>query len=82
MSRPENPEKKDRAPRTSDGSTESGGDRARPGMPDEESVLSEKAFTSPGGNRYRIIRTDEMDPYDAPPPPEERRSERADPRDE
>jgi hypothetical protein len=49
-------------------------------MPDETSVLSEKTFTSPKGKKYRIIETDETDPYDdAPPPPKKRRSERADP---
>jgi len=48
-------------------------------MPDETSILSEKAFTSPKGKKYRIIKTDETDPYDAPLPSKERRGERADP---
>jgi hypothetical protein len=48
-------------------------------MPDEASVLSEKVFTSPKGNEYRIIKTDETDPYDASLRPEEQRGERADP---
>jgi len=48
-------------------------------MPNETSVLSEKAFTSPKGKKYRIIKTDETDSYDAPLPPKERRGERADP---
>ena len=48
-------------------------------MPDEATVLSEKTFTSPKGKRYRIIKTDETDPYDAPQPPEKRRGEHDDP---
>ncbi len=72
------PEKKDRASRKSKDPAEPSGDRARPGRPDEGSVLEEKEFTSPKGNRYRVIRTDETDPYDAPLPPEERRAERDD----
>ncbi len=72
------PEKKDRASRKSKDPAEHSGDRARPGRPDEGSVLEEKEFTSPKGNRYRVIRTDETDPYDAPLPPEGRRAERDD----
>jgi hypothetical protein len=45
-------------------------------MPNEASVLSEKTFTSPKGKQYRIIKTDEMDPYDAPAPPKEKRRKR------
>ena len=64
------PDKKDRA-------SKSAGSKGRPGMPNEASVLSEKTFTSPKGKQYRIIKTDEMDPYDAPaPPPEKRRKRR------
>ena len=37
----------------------------RPYLPNRASVLSEKELTSPTGKRYRIIRTDETDPYDA-----------------
>jgi len=74
------PDKNDRASHTSDGSTEFADEsRGRPGMPNEASVLSEKAFTSPKGKEYRIIKTDERDPYDAPVSPKEERSERADP---
>jgi hypothetical protein len=74
------PDKKDRASHKRNGSPESAEEnRDRPGMPDEKSVLSEKPFTSPKGKEYRIIRTDETDPYDAPLPPEEQRGERADP---
>ena len=72
------PEKKNRASRESKDPAETSGDRARPGRPDEESVIEEKEFTSPKGNRYRVIRTDETDPYDAPLPPEGRRAERDD----
>jgi hypothetical protein len=74
------PDKNDRASHTSDGCTESADEsRGHPGMPNEASVLSEKAFTSPKGKEYRIIKTDERDPYDAPVPPKEQRSECADP---
>ncbi len=41
---------------------------ARPGLPAESSVLSEKTFTSPGNKRYRIITTSERDAYDPPDP--------------
>jgi hypothetical protein len=37
-----------------------------PGLPDKETVVSERTFTSPKGKRYRIIRTTEKDPYDPP----------------
>jgi hypothetical protein len=74
------PDKKGRTSNKSNGSPESAAEsRGRPGMPDESSVLSEKVFTSPKGNEYRIIKTDETDPYDAPLPPKEQRGERADP---
>jgi hypothetical protein len=60
--------KKDaRASHTSNGVTESAEGKGRPGMPNEASVLSEKVLTSPAGKHYRIIRTDEMDPYDDDP---------------
>jgi hypothetical protein len=74
------PDKKDRTSSASNGSPESADEsRARPGLPDEASVLSEKAFTSPKGKEYRIIKTDETDPYDAPLPPKEQRGDGADP---
>lgn len=37
---------------------------ARPGLPAESSVVSEKTFISPGNKRYRIITTSERDAYD------------------
>jgi hypothetical protein len=37
-----------------------------PGLPDKDTVISERTFTSPKGMRYRIIRTTEKDPYDSP----------------
>jgi hypothetical protein len=37
-----------------------------PGLPDKETIVSERTFTSPKGKRYRIIRTTEKDPYDPP----------------
>ena len=69
--------KKDaRASHASKGATESAGGKERPGMPNKASVLSEKAFTSPKGKHYRIIRTDEMDPYDDPVDSKKQRSQR------
>jgi hypothetical protein len=47
--------------------------RVRPGLPAAGSVLSTKTFTSPKGNRYRILKTDEKDPYDDPEDREKRR---------
>lgn len=60
-------------PHTSNDAAESAEGKDCPGMPNKASVLSEKEFTSPKGKHYRIIRTDEMDPYDAPVFPEEQR---------
>jgi hypothetical protein len=37
-----------------------------PGLPDKDTVISERTFTSPKGRRYRILRTTEKDPYDPP----------------
>jgi hypothetical protein len=53
----------------------SGGDRKRPappadpakrraGLPDEASVVSEATLVSPKGTIYRIVRTNEKDPYE------------------
>ena len=41
------------------------GDRRRPGLPPQSSVLCELALDSPKGNRYRILRTSEADSTDA-----------------
>jgi hypothetical protein len=46
------------------GSNEDVARRERRGLPDSVSVVSEKKFISPGGRRYRIIRTSEQDSYD------------------
>jgi hypothetical protein len=35
-------------------------------LPDKDTVISEREFTSPKGKRYRIIKTTERDPYDPP----------------
>ncbi len=35
-----------------------------PGLPDPETVVSERLFVSPKGRRFRIITTTEKDPYD------------------
>ena len=35
-------------------------------LPDPDSIVAEVPFTSPKGNTYRIVITDEMDPYDQP----------------
>jgi hypothetical protein len=75
---PQADEKDARASHTSKGVPESAEGKGRPGMPNKASVLSEKVFTSPTGKHYRIIRTDEMDPYDAPVCPKKQRSQRDD----
>ena len=45
----------------------------RPGLPDEASILGSKSFKSPRGKTYRIIRTNERDPYDPPAADEEKK---------
>jgi hypothetical protein len=45
------------------------GKSPNPGLPDPESVVSERVFISPKGRRYRILRTSEQDPYDPPDDP-------------
>jgi hypothetical protein len=47
--------------------------KRRPGLPNAESVVSEKTFTSSKGKRYRIIKTTEKDPYDKPDDTEKKR---------
>ncbi len=47
---------------------------ARPGLPAESSVLSEKTFISPANKRYRIITTSERDAYDTPDPAAKKKS--------
>jgi hypothetical protein len=42
---------------------------------DPDSVVSESTFTSPKGNKYRVITTDEMDPYDKPEKPPKKKRE-------
>ena len=70
-------DKKDaRASSTRNSETESAEGKGRPGLPNKASVLSEKVFTSPTGKHYRIIRTHEMDPYDAPVDSKKQRSQR------
>ena len=64
------------ASHTSNGPTESAEGKGHPGIPNKASVLSAKVFTSTKGKHYRIIRTDETDPYDAPACPKEQRSQR------
>ena len=45
------------------------GEAPNPGLPDPESVISERVFISPKGRRYRILRTTDKDPYDPPDDP-------------
>ena len=40
------------------------GDPPRPGLPPRSSVLRELSLDSPKGNRYRILRTSEVDATD------------------
>jgi hypothetical protein len=46
--------------------TPQSGKTPNPGLPDPESVVSERVFVSPKGRRYRVLRTTEKDPYDPP----------------
>lgn len=41
-------------------------DGRRPAPPDPATVVAEEAFVSPTGRRYRIIKTRQTDPCDAP----------------
>jgi hypothetical protein len=63
--------KNTRASNTSKDATKSAEGKDRGGIPNQASVLSEREFTSPKGRHYRIISTEETDPYDAPACPEE-----------
>lgn len=38
----------------------------RQDLPDRASIIGDKEFISPKGNKYRIILTNETDPYDKP----------------
>jgi hypothetical protein len=38
----------------------------QPGLPDPRSIVEETQFTSPKGQQYRILKTNERDAYDAP----------------
>jgi hypothetical protein len=63
------PRANDRRPRTASIAKPRTGTKRgkpRPGLPDKSSILSIKTLTSPKGNRYRIIETDETDAYDLP----------------
>jgi hypothetical protein len=42
-------------------------DVKRPGLPDADSVLAEETLTSPKGRQYRILKTNQSDPYDDHP---------------
>ena len=57
---------KRKRPRKESGETPRRGKVPNPGLPDPESVVSERVFISPKGRRYRILRTTEKDPYDPP----------------
>jgi hypothetical protein len=37
-------------------------------LPEPDSILEEETFTAPNGNTFRIIRTNELDPYEKPKP--------------
>lgn len=39
----------------------------RRGLPDEDTIVSETTITSPKGRTYRVLRTNQTDPYDVPP---------------
>jgi hypothetical protein len=46
--------------------------KGRAGLPDKDTVVSEKKFVSPKGMRYRIFTTNQQDAYD----PERREEKR------
>ncbi len=62
MTKPRKPSPK--RPDADTGATTSEGDSPRPGLPPQSSVLSELSIDSPKGNRYRILRTSEVDATD------------------
>jgi hypothetical protein len=45
-------------------------------LPDPDSVVEKRYFTSPKGNRYEILVTDEGDVYDKPERPRKKRRKR------
>ena len=50
--------------------------KVRQDLPEEAHIIGEKDFTSPKGNKYRIILTDELDAYEQPDPGSEKRAEK------
>jgi hypothetical protein len=61
----ESKEEKTGPPHLDDKPKEEPADAQRaPGTPDPGSILYEKPFVSPKGHGYRIIVTDEVDPYE------------------
>jgi hypothetical protein len=48
----------------------------RAGLPAPDSIISETTLTSPKGNVYRILKTDERDAYDPPAPSKRARRKR------
>jgi hypothetical protein len=49
------------------------GESPRAGLPARDSVVGEETLTSPKGNVYRVLKTNETDAYDKPAPPKRRR---------
>ncbi len=47
----------------------------RQDLPEESSIIGEKEFTLPKGNKYRIVLTDETDAYDEPTPTSKKRKD-------
>ncbi len=45
-------------------------------LPPASSIVSEESFTSPSGQHYQILHTDETDASDTPPPPKGKRRKR------
>lgn len=54
------------APRGQDDNRVEESSPPRAGLPDDDSILEEKAFVSPSGKKYRILKTDETDEYEEP----------------
>ena len=47
--------------------------KTRAGLPNPASVVSETTLRSPAGRTYRVLRTNERDPYDPPDKPDPKR---------
>ncbi len=70
MPKPKEEKTEDKAPEKTDKPTEAPAEGV---LPPESSIVSEDKFTSPSGQQYRILHTNETDAYDTPEPPKRKR---------